>query len=172
MRKIKLQKIVGNLLDMLRKLYVNETVIQKFVAFLKLQKILGNFCFSEQIFYRKQSLGAPDNYSCEPSDRLDGVDLNECKVSPVVKKRVWTKKNHQKALNFWHNGYHDSKENIAIILIYNFIVAIWKSLQGKNSLLQLVGFFFQERPNLTQLHLRSQIIRLFCKTSLTTIRRF
>ena len=35
------------------------TVIQKFLAFLKLQKILGNFCFSEQIFYRKQSLGAP-----------------------------------------------------------------------------------------------------------------
>ena len=26
---------------------------------LKLQKILGNICFSEQIFYRKQSLGAP-----------------------------------------------------------------------------------------------------------------
>ena len=27
---------------------------------LKLQKILGNICFSEQIFCRKQSLGAPD----------------------------------------------------------------------------------------------------------------
>ena len=26
---------------------------------LVLQKILGNICFSEQIFYRKQSLGAP-----------------------------------------------------------------------------------------------------------------
>ena len=35
---------------------MNETVIKKFLAFLKLQKILGNFCFSEQIFYRKQSL--------------------------------------------------------------------------------------------------------------------
>ena len=34
---------------------------------LKLQNILGNFCFSEQIFYRKQSLGAPEYwpyYSC------------------------------------------------------------------------------------------------------------
>ena len=42
-----------------RKLYMNGTVIQKFIAFLKLQKILGNFCSSEQILYRKQSLGAP-----------------------------------------------------------------------------------------------------------------
>ena len=37
MGKIKLQKIVWNLLDKLRKLYRNGTVIQKFVAFLKLQ---------------------------------------------------------------------------------------------------------------------------------------
>ena len=50
MRKIKRQKIVGNLLDMLRKLNMKGTVIQKFLAFLKLQKILGNFCFPEQIF--------------------------------------------------------------------------------------------------------------------------
>ena len=42
-----------------RTLYMNGTVIQKFLAFLKLQKILGNFCSSEQILYRKQSLGAP-----------------------------------------------------------------------------------------------------------------
>ena len=35
------------------------TVIKKFVAVLKQKKILGNICFSEQIFYRKQSLGAP-----------------------------------------------------------------------------------------------------------------
>ena len=33
--EIKLQKIVGNLLDNLRKLYMNETVIQKFLAVLK-----------------------------------------------------------------------------------------------------------------------------------------
>ena len=57
--EIKLQKIVGNLLDVLRKLYINGTVIQKFLAFFKLQKMLGNVFFSEQIFYRKQSLGAP-----------------------------------------------------------------------------------------------------------------
>ena len=60
MRKIELQKIVGSLFDMLRKLYINGTVIQKFLAFLKLQKIVGNFCFSEQIFYRKELLGVPD----------------------------------------------------------------------------------------------------------------
>ena len=46
MWKIKIQKILGNLLDELRKLYMNGTVIYK-------------ICFSEQIFYRKQSLGAP-----------------------------------------------------------------------------------------------------------------
>ena len=34
--------------------------IYKFLAVLKQKKILGNICFSEQIFYRKQSLGAPD----------------------------------------------------------------------------------------------------------------
>ena len=39
---------------------LNGTVIQKFLAVLKLQKILGNICFSEQIFYKKQSLGAPE----------------------------------------------------------------------------------------------------------------
>ena len=36
MGKIQLQKIVGNLLDKLRKLYMNGTVIFKFLAFLKL----------------------------------------------------------------------------------------------------------------------------------------
>ena len=39
---------------------MNGTVILKVLAFLDLQKILGNFCFSEQIFHRKQSLGVPD----------------------------------------------------------------------------------------------------------------
>ena len=45
MRKIKLQKIVGNLLDKFRKLYMNGTVIKKFVAVLKQKKILDNICF-------------------------------------------------------------------------------------------------------------------------------
>ena len=35
MRKIKLQKIVGNLLDKLRKLYMNGMIIKKFLALLK-----------------------------------------------------------------------------------------------------------------------------------------
>ena len=69
MGKIKLQKIVGNLLDKLRKLYMNGMVIQKFLAFLKLQKIVGNYCFSEQIFHRKQSLGAPKHFFCSARDR-------------------------------------------------------------------------------------------------------
>ena len=51
MWKIKLQKIVGNLLDKLRKLHIDQ-----FLAVPKKQKILGNICFSEHIF---QSLGAP-----------------------------------------------------------------------------------------------------------------
>ena len=33
MGKNKLQKILGDLLDTLRKLYMNETIIQKFLAF-------------------------------------------------------------------------------------------------------------------------------------------
>ena len=39
---------------------MNGTFIQKCVALLQQKKILGNHCFSEQIFCRKQSLGAPD----------------------------------------------------------------------------------------------------------------
>ena len=61
MSKIRLQKIVAGLLEKLRKLYMNGTAIYKFLAVLKLQTILSNICFSEQIFYRKQSLGAPVN---------------------------------------------------------------------------------------------------------------
>ena len=34
------------------------------LAALKLQKILGNICFSEQVFYRKRSLGARDTTPC------------------------------------------------------------------------------------------------------------
>ena len=43
MWNIELQKIVGNLLDKLRKLYVNGTVIKKFLAFLKLIEKPGQF---------------------------------------------------------------------------------------------------------------------------------
>ena len=49
MRKIILQKILGNLLDKLRKSYRNGTVVKKLFTFLKLQKILGNLYSSEQI---------------------------------------------------------------------------------------------------------------------------
>ena len=45
------------------------------------QEILGNVCLSEQIFYRKQSLGAPDsssikgteNFSNEDGERVENV---------------------------------------------------------------------------------------------------
>ena len=43
-------------LDELWKLYMNGMVIQKILA--KWKKILGKICFSEQTFYRKQSLDA------------------------------------------------------------------------------------------------------------------
>ena len=52
MGKNKLYKILGDLLDKLRKLYMNEAIIKKFLALVMLKKILGNFCFSEQIFYK------------------------------------------------------------------------------------------------------------------------
>ena len=38
---------------------MNGTVIKKFLAVLKKETIRGNICFSEPIFYRKQSLGTP-----------------------------------------------------------------------------------------------------------------
>ena len=46
MGKNKLKKILGNLLDKIRKFEMNETVIYKVLAFLRLKKILGNFCLS------------------------------------------------------------------------------------------------------------------------------
>ena len=61
MWRIKLQKIVRNLLHKLRKLYMNGTVIWKF--FWRPQVIENSRQYLlplEQIFYRKQSLGAPD----------------------------------------------------------------------------------------------------------------
>ena len=39
---------------------MNGMVIWKFLAIIKLWKILGKICFSKQIFYRKQSLGVAD----------------------------------------------------------------------------------------------------------------
>ena len=56
MGKIELLKIVGNLLVKHRKLYMNGTVI----LMSSLKKNPGNFCFSKQIFHRKQSLGASE----------------------------------------------------------------------------------------------------------------
>ena len=51
--KNRLGRVVGILIDKLRKLYMNGTVIQKFSAFL-------NFCLSEQIF-RENSRWVPLN---------------------------------------------------------------------------------------------------------------
>ena len=52
-------RIVGNLLDRLRKLYMNGMVIQKFLAFLKLWKILASFCFHETDILQKTVVGCP-----------------------------------------------------------------------------------------------------------------
>ena len=60
MWKIKLQKILADFLETIRKWYMNGKVIQKILAVLKWQKILDNIWFFEQIFYRKKSLSAPD----------------------------------------------------------------------------------------------------------------
>ena len=43
----------------IQKLYVNGTVTQKLLNIVNKQKILGNICFSKQIFKRKQLLGVP-----------------------------------------------------------------------------------------------------------------
>ena len=59
--KIKLQKIVGNLLDYkLRKLYMNETITYKFFRHSQVIENPRQYFFSEQIFYVKQSLVAAD----------------------------------------------------------------------------------------------------------------
>ena len=43
---------------------------------LNIEKILGNICFSEQIFYRKQSLGAPGVYTPFIQSYTTSKDLN------------------------------------------------------------------------------------------------
>ena len=55
-------------------------VTYNFLAVLKWQKILGDICFSEQIFYRKQSLGAhvyflTDDAQASFCSRQSNVDL-------------------------------------------------------------------------------------------------
>ena len=50
--------IVVKLLENLPIFQTNGTLIQKFVAFLKLQNFLDSICSFEQLFYRKKSLGA------------------------------------------------------------------------------------------------------------------
>ena len=60
MWKIKLYKIIGNLLDEVQTLYMHERngLLELFSRPQVIENI-GNISFSEQIFYRKQSLGAP-----------------------------------------------------------------------------------------------------------------
>ena len=52
--KLNLRNFVRNVLDKLGKLYMDGTFIYKFLAVLKQKKVLGNICFFEQLFYRKQ----------------------------------------------------------------------------------------------------------------------
>ena len=70
------KKIVGNLLDKFRKLYVNGTVIWKFLAALKLKKILGNIFFSEQKFNRKNSRWVPLSYNGSRKTYLSWLNVN------------------------------------------------------------------------------------------------
>ena len=60
---VQLQKILGNLLDKLRLLYMPQRSSRKILAFLKLQKILGNLWFSERIFSEKTYLETRENGS-------------------------------------------------------------------------------------------------------------
>ena len=57
MGKNKLQKTVGDLFFFIRKFVHEWNVHLGVFSLLKLYKILGNFCFSEPIFHRKQPLG-------------------------------------------------------------------------------------------------------------------
>ena len=60
-RKIKLKKIIGNLLGKLPKLWHGWNVhLEIFSDVLKQKKILASISFSEQIFYRKQWSDAPE----------------------------------------------------------------------------------------------------------------
>ena len=61
MRKIKLEKIVENLLDKLRNLYTNGTVIFEIFSLPQaVKKSRRFFLLRTDIVQKKQSLGAPD----------------------------------------------------------------------------------------------------------------
>ena len=58
--KSKLQNMVGNLLDKPSKIVHEWNGHLEIFSRPQYQKVLGDICFSEQIFHRKQSLGAPN----------------------------------------------------------------------------------------------------------------
>ena len=79
MWRIKLQKIVRNLLHKLRKLYMNGTVIWKFFWSPQVIENSSQYLLPlEQIFYRKQSLSAPD----PPLALLTGMFFRVWKEGP------------------------------------------------------------------------------------------
>ena len=51
------------------------------------RKILGNICFSEQIFYRKQSLGAPDKHRAKLSPGLSDLKETADQMQEAFKQR-------------------------------------------------------------------------------------
>ena len=60
-----------------------------FLGFFEKEKILGNFCFSEQIFYRKESLGAPglDKNGSARRDSHDDYDPSDPTRGSIYKSR-------------------------------------------------------------------------------------
>ena len=82
MRKIKLQKIVGNFL-----------LIQKGLAMFEQYKILGNICFCEQIFYRKQSLGAPEPCKSQPFVLVSRKSERRFMYDRLIVYSIWRKQN-------------------------------------------------------------------------------
>ena len=60
-----LLKIIGNFLDKLRKILPEWNAHLEIFSHIQAIENSWQSCFSEQIFYRKQSLGAPHYLCCE-----------------------------------------------------------------------------------------------------------
>ena len=125
MWRIKLQKIVGNLLDKLRKLYRNGTVIYKFLAVLSRRKfqVASSICLSEQIFYSKQSLGAP--VLCQPRSLPTFVIYLLCSIDFSAACVAWA--------GFFKAGREKSQVRSRVHLLFLFVIIVLRREKDFNS---------------------------------------
>ena len=134
---------------------MNGTSIQKFLAVLKQKKILGNICFSERIFYRKQSLGAPAKCLLMRVFVLQGfVIIAKCLLTINIQRLLCTviKLHVVKEVIQSSNSFHGRNP---ILLL---------SIQSDVSLIEV--FNDRNQPNTTYFSVRVRLIEMSAEQGL------